>query len=166
MILIADSGSTKTHWHLKGADYPDFYCEGINPYFQSPEEVYAIVKNNLPQDLPYPKAIFFFGAGCNHPDKNEIIEKSLKKIWPNIKITISSDLMGTCIATSINKKGICCILGTGSNSCYFNGVEIKEQIPPMGYLLGDEGSGAYLGKIFLRELFKKHFPQHLTEKIT
>ncbi|TLX78450.1 ATPase [Labilibacter sediminis] len=157
MILIADSGSTKTQWHILHSGKPDFLTQGINPYYQTEDEIFTLLKNELPTIKEEINEIYFFGAGCNDPLKNRQISNALLQIFPNSSINIDTDLLATCLATSKAKEAICCILGTGSNSCYFNGNKITDNISPLGYILGDEGSGAHIGKTFINRLYKRHF---------
>jgi len=163
MILIADSGSTKTHWHVLDSNKKDFFTQGINPFYQTKKDICTILKNEVSNLEDCISKIYFFGAGCNQETKKEEIKTALLSYWPNRHIEVESDLLGTCFATSPKRKGICCILGTGSNSCLFNGYDITQNIPPLGYILGDEGSGAHLGKTFINKLFKSHFPDIIEE---
>lgn len=158
MILIADSGSTKTDWCVAkdGFTVKRFTTQGINPYHQDERRINGIVLDELlPQTGEYKlKKIVFYGSGC----RDEIIPTMKNILYSafnnNIEVEIYSDLLGAARAICGHEEGIACILGTGSNSCLYDGKKIVGNIPPLGYILGDEGSGASLGKIFINEIFK------------
>ena len=158
MILIADSGSTKTDWCVAkdGFTVKRFTTQGINPYHQDERRINGIVLDELlPQTGEYKlKKIVFYGSGC----RDEIIPTMKNILYSafnnNVEVEIYSDLLGAARAICGHEEGIACILGTGSNSCLYDGKKIIGNIPPLGYILGDEGSGASLGKIFINEIFK------------
>ena len=158
MILIADSGSTKTDWCVAkdGFTVKRFTTQGINPYHQDERRINGIVLDELlPQTGEYKiKKIVFYGSGCREetiPAMKTILHSAFNN---NIEVEIYSDLLGAARAICGHEEGIACILGTGSNSCLYDGKKIIGNIPPLGYILGDEGSGASLGKIFINEIFK------------
>lgn len=158
MILIADSGSTKTDWCVAkdGFAVKRFTTQGINPYHQDERSINGIVLDELlPQTGEYKiKKIVFYGSGCREetiPAMKTILHSAFNN---NIDVEIYSDLLGAARAICGHEEGIACILGTGSNSCLYDGNKIVGNIPPLGYILGDEGSGASLGKIFINEIFK------------
>lgn len=158
MILIADSGSTKTDWCVAkdGFTVKRFTTQGINPYHQDERRINGIVLDELlPQTGEYKiKKIVFYGSGCREetiPAMKTILHSAFNN---NIEVEIYSDLLGAARAICGHEEGIACILGTGSNSCLYDGKKIVGNIPPLGYILGDEGSGATLGKIFINEIFK------------
>lgn len=158
MILIADSGSTKTDWCVAkdGFTVKRFTTQGINPYHQDERRINGIVLDELlPQTGEYKiKKIVFYGSGCREetiPAMKTILHSAFNN---NIEVEIYSDLLGAARAICGHEEGIACILGTGSNSCLYDGNKIVGNIPPLGYILGDEGSGATLGKIFINEIFK------------
>ena len=163
MKLTADSGSTKTTWLLNtnGAEKLYFYTQGINPFHMDIETMESILKEELLPQLQssgFPiDDIEFYGAGCTI-EKSVILKNILQKIFPSSKsVIVGSDMLGAAKALFNNEPGIACILGTGSNSCLYDGEKIVENISPMGYILGDEGSGAVIGKTFLNCLYKgKH----------
>ena len=163
MKLTADSGSTKTTWLLdtNGAEKLYFYTQGINPFHMDIETMESILKEELLPQLQssgFPiDDIEFYGAGCT-AEKSVILKNILQKIFPSSKsVIVGSDMLGAAKALFNNEPGIACILGTGSNSCLYDGEKIVENISPMGYILGDEGSGAVIGKTFLNCLYKgKH----------
>jgi glucosamine kinase len=167
MILIADSGSTKTDWVVLSNKKIVFKTTtiGLNPLFRSKAEIRkAIRKINLFRDLNRKvTAVNFFGAGCGDKKGKEKIESSLHALFPMAKITVQTDLMGAALATCGNKKGIVCILGTGSNCCYFDGKKIHQGKAGLGYILGDEASGAYFGKILLKYFLYDKFSRPLSE---
>ena len=167
MYLIADSGSTKTTWCLSdnGMEIMRISTAGMNPYFQTEEDMKSTVNGCL---FPLLKnhnveRIYFYGAGCAFPEKNIIVENALRSFFPTAEISVNSDLLGAALALCGHERGIACILGTGSNSCLFNGESIEEQISPLGFILGDEGSGAVLGKTFIGDCLKKQMPEYLVK---
>ena len=160
MILIADSGSTKTDWCVAkdGFTVKRFTTQGINPYHQDERRINGIVLDELlPQTGEYKiKKIVFYGSGCREetiPAMKTILHSAFNN---NIEVEIYSDLLGAARAICGHEEGIACILGTGSNSCLYDGKKIIGNIPPLGYILGDEGSGATLGKIFINEILKNN----------
>jgi N-acetylglucosamine kinase-like BadF-type ATPase len=157
MFLVADSGSTKTSWCLFDAtDKQQFVTAGINPFFIDKEEITNILQHKLPVDKSSVSAVYFYGAGCT-PEKQSIVEDALKSYFEPEKIAVNSDLLGAAYALCREEEGIACILGTGSNSCYYDGENIADNISPLGFILGDEGSGAALGKKLLSDVLKKQF---------
>ena len=161
MILIADSGSTKTDWCVdKG---PVIHTMGINPFHQSAESIRQILYNELLPQLPGKillDEIHFYGAGCT-PEKSVIVKEALEILFPQASIYVKSDLLGAARALCGRTKGIACILGTGSNSCYYDGEQIVQNVSPLGYILGDEGSGAVLGKRLVGDCLKNQLPQNI-----
>jgi N-acetylglucosamine kinase-like BadF-type ATPase len=164
-ILIADSGATKTEWKLIAAKAsPSIFTKGISPYHMTQMEIIALLRAELPANL-FKKdieQIFYYGTGCLTKEKASIVKKSLAAIFPEAAIQVTHDLMGAAIAVSGNQKGIACILGTGSNSCYYNGKRIVSNSPGLGYVLGDEGSGAYLGRKLVQHYLYRMLDDELT----
>lgn len=168
MIAIADSGSTKTEWCLvekTGQIHSRCFTPGMNPYFQSEEQMTAMI-----QQVLYPQwtglvidAVYFYGAGCAFPEKNVLVEKAIHSCW-SVPVEVNSDLMAAAHALCGTETGIACILGTGSNSCLYDGKEVKEQISPLGFILGDEGSGAVLGKLLIGDCLKRQLPALLCQE--
>ncbi|MDD5783976.1 MAG: ATPase [Prevotella sp.] len=158
MILIADSGSTKTDWCVAkdGFTVKRFTTQGINPYHQDERRINGIVLDELlPQTGEYKlKKIVFYGSGCRDETISTMKNILYSAFNNNVEVKIYSDLLGAARAICGHEEGIACILGTGSNSCLYDGNKIVGNIPPLGYILGDEGSGATLGKIFINEIFK------------
>lgn len=167
MILIADSGSTKTEWCLadQGRPVRTVVTAGTNPYFQTREEIAGEIRGALLPALRGERidAIYFYGAGCAFPEKNRIVEEAITPYIP-APIEVYSDLMAAARALCGSRPGIACILGTGSNSCLYDGTEITEHISPLGFILGDEGSGAVLGKLLVGDCLKRQLPAPLVQK--
>lgn len=154
MIIVADSGSTKTQWSFLYSDYPDIITEGINPYYRNSKGIYELIKTKFLNIEETVSKVFFFGAGCNNAEQIDIVMQGIQSLWSNAIISVESDLKAVCYATSQQEEGICCILGTGANSCYFDGSNVAENVSPLGYILGDEGSGAFLGKQLINAIYK------------
>ncbi|MDH6342273.1 N-acetylglucosamine kinase-like BadF-type ATPase [Parabacteroides sp. PFB2-12] len=167
MILIADSGSTKIEWCVVEGSRIEkqFETAGANPYMQTADELSAEWEVSLfPLIERYRiRAVYYYGAGCAFPEKRQLIASIL---GPRLQaeIEVFSDLMGAARALCGRLPGIACILGTGANSCRYDGVEIIERTPTLGFILGDEGSGAYLGKRLVSDCLKKQLPHTITEK--
>ncbi len=157
MTLIADSGSTKTSWRLNGKAIETI---GINPVRDSQEEINQIIRT-LPKTSV--KHVFFYGAGCISPYK-DVIDQALQQHYPEAAISVESDMLGAARATCGNKEGIVGILGTGSNSCLYNGKAIIQNVSPLGYILGDEGSGAVLGRTLVGDALKGLLGEELRER--
>ncbi|NDV64171.1 ATPase [Bacteroides sp. 224] len=168
MILIADSGSSKTDWCVvkNGQLIRQVFTKGINPFYQSKEEIREeIDKSLLPRlDTNIFDYIYFYGAGCI-PEKYPMIQDVLSSCFQVSKsIEINSDMLGAARGLCGDNPGIVCILGTGSNSCFYNGKEITTHVSPLGFILGDEGSGAVLGKLLISDLLKNQLSAKLKEK--
>lgn len=167
MILIADSGSTKTSWCLTDGIYFTEYCStgGLNPFFRSTDNIVDEIQLKLlPKTGTNIDQIFFYGAGIINPEKGDIVKNALNKLYPKAKIEVQSDLLAAARSTLGNEKGIACILGTGSNSCLYNGIEIIEHVPPLGFILGDEGSGSVLGRKLVGDFLKGVMPKNISEE--
>ncbi len=167
MILIADSGSSKTIWAITGesVDPVIFYTKGYNPYHIGTEEIIEDFKTSSGswfQNRNILK-VFFFGAGCTGGDKNLIIQNALSVIFPVAELNVSNDLHGAALALFGNNAGITCILGTGSSSALWNGQKLHQHTPSLGYILGDEGSGTHMGIRFLKSYLRKEFDKDTTE---
>jgi len=162
--LIADSGSTKTDWCLlaKGKKPVHFSTQGINPYLQSKEVIENILNEEIPWDNKKYKVdkLSYFGAGAANPEKQAFLEKILKAHF-GIKTEVQSDIMAAARALCGDEKGVVCILGTGSASCFYNGKKIKDQRPSLGYIAGDEGGGNYMGKRILQYYAYETFDSEL-----
>lgn len=165
MILIADSGATKTDWWWGDISIQGtiLQTEGINPFHQQKEAIHQILSESLLPQLIHLEtctALFFYGAGCT-PEKSMQLKEILQPFFPNAAIEVTGDLLGAARALCGRQPGIACILGTGSNSCYYDGNKILANTPPLGYILGDEGSGAALGKRFIADGLKRLLPKDL-----
>jgi len=165
MTLIADSGSTKTHWCLTDERkiLAEISLAGINPFYMSEEEICSEISQFvLPYFVDYKiKKVFFYGAGCAFADKKDTVKNAILKNFPFAEVEVESDLLGAARSLFGENSGIACILGTGSNSCLYNGDKIVQNISPLGYILGDEGSGAVLGKTLIADVLKNQLPEKL-----
>lgn len=168
IILIADSGSTKTDWVLCNGSIivKRIKTQGLNPTIQNSDEILAVLKAELADniDTTAPQKIFFYGAGCAYETANNRMKQALEAIFTTKEIEIYSDLLASARALCGHEEGIACILGTGSNSCLYDGKDIIDNTPSMGYILGDEGSGAHLGRQLVSDCVKKQLPKAIREK--
>lgn len=162
MYLFADSGSTKTVWRLVSnhETITEVMSKGINPFLQTTEEIILSVQTEL---LPSIEAdsitkVYFYGAGCANGEKIEIVRSGLSSVFPSAEVVVFSDLLGAARSVLGKEKGIACILGTGSNSCYYDGENIVDNVSSGGYILGDEGSGAVIGKRLMADYIKNQMP--------
>lgn len=170
MILIADSGSTKVHWCLLTASgqCSDVFTDGINPLFQTTIAMQNSISNQLlPQIAPLLWAgtlthIFFYGAGCT-PEKKIFVQKALETVFKKAEVHVESDMLGAARGLLGHNSGVACILGTGSGSCFYDGEKIDWCVPSLGYILGDEGSAAVLGKRLVGDLLKNQLGDDLKE---
>lgn len=166
-ILIADAGATKTEWCLiRNNKVKYINTVGISPYFLGKEDIITLITESL---LPSLKGaaideVFFYGTGCMNPANNQIVKKAIKKVFSDSKVNVDHDVAGAAIGLCGHNKGVACILGTGSSSCYFDGKKIKKNNPGLGYALGDEGSGAYLGKKVLQYYLYNTFDEDLRSR--
>ena len=165
MIFIIESGSTKSDWVLvDDKSKQTFYKTiGFNPYFHSAELVSSEIKKNkeIIGHASSVKKIFFYGAGCSSEKMNNTIEKGIQSVFKDAEIFVEHDLLACAFATYEGEPGISCIIGTGSNSCHFDGVNLNEEVPALGYVLGDEGSGSYFGKFLLSSFLYHKLPTDL-----
>ena len=174
MILIADSGSTKTDWCLckEGAIVSNMQTQGINPYHQSEEAIEQVLREELlPQLTQHSEFniqnsinIVFYGSGCANATASGRIKEAIEKVLGTTNATIHSDLLGAARALCGHDEGIACVLGTGSNSCLYNGKEIVANTPPLGYILGDEGSSAVLGRRLVGDCLKNQLPEAIRDE--
>ena len=149
MILIGDSGSTKTDWRLiNGDDISILQCQGLNPNSCASAQISSSI-SNLSLDFQHITKVYFFGAGCGTSINQAKMKELFSPLFLNAEINIYSDILGASIATKGSEKGLVAILGTGSNICFYDGKDISQKSRSLGYLLGDEGGGSYLGKLFL-----------------
>ena len=168
MILIADSGSTKTDWILTdgGGNNTRYSTIGYNPFFTDSESICSSLSVKLicQLDTSTVKTIYFYGAGCSTPKKNAIVYKALAKCFPDAEVFVKHDMLGAAKALLGNDKGFVAIIGTGSNTGLYNGMEIEKNVDSLGYLLGDEGSGSHIGKKIIRDFMRGLLPLELTKK--
>jgi glucosamine kinase len=166
MILVADSGSTKTEWKIikDGIPQDSLFTSGINPFFLSSDEIFLLFQNELSGISGYSfNLIYFYGTGCNSEAKKETVKKALQRFFSSGEILIGSDLLGAARSLCQNDPGIACIMGTGSNSCYYDGLAIVSNVSPLGYILGDEGGGAVIGRKLVSAVLKKQVPDTVIE---
>lgn len=164
VILIADSGATKCEWRLvENGKKKTILTQGISPYFLNEAQIAALLNKELLPKLKNAaiQNIFFYGTGLSNAANAKIIKKVFKKLFPAAKAEVQTDLLGAARALCGKQKGIACILGTGSNSCFYNGKKIMKNSPGLGYILGDEGSGAYLGKKVIQYYLYHTFDEEL-----
>ena len=163
-ILIADSGATKAEWCLvKGKGKKTIFTDGISPYFLDTPAIVDLLQKQFVPSMKNANIdeIYYYGTGCANPNNAKIVKKALQKVFPGTKVNVNHDLMAAARAVCGDTKGIACILGTGSNSCYYDGKRIVKNSPGLGYILGDEGSGAYLGKRVLQYYLYNTFDEDL-----
>ena len=167
-ILIADSGATKTDWCVakNGEILFRFTGKGISPVYQSEDEITEeIQKNVYPLLKNWPiDAVYFYGSGCI-PEKTVVVRSAIRRSLPIETIEVYSDLIAAAHALCGREAGIACILGTGSNSCEWDGEKIVKHVPPLGFILGDEGSGAVLGKLLVSDALKNQLSPGLKDKL-
>lgn len=155
MYLVADSGSTKTQWCvIDNGESSVIYTSGINPVYQSGKEILEILKREFTLWEREMEAVYFYGAGCAFPEKNEQVKIALRDFFMADRVEVASDLLAAARSLFQHSEGIACILGTGSNSCYYDGNDIIRNISPLGFILGDEGSGAVMGKRLVADVLK------------
>jgi glucosamine kinase len=166
MILIADSGSTKTDWVLLDKKSRFTYKTiGYNPYFTNSENIYQSVseKMNSLFDTSRVKKVYFYGAGCMEEDKTAIVNRALTRCFINADVKVGHDMLAAARALLGNKRGFAAIIGTGSNTCLYDGSKVEMNIDSLGYLLGDEGSGSYIGKKIVKDYMRGYLPEELNK---
>ncbi|WP_343701643.1 N-acetylglucosamine kinase [Chitinophaga sp.] len=162
--LVADSGSTKAEWCLmNGKEKRSFFTQGISPYFLSGPQITELVRAELLPQLngTMPEEVFYYGTGCAAPQNAQLVQASLQAVWPGAGVAVNHDLMAAARSLCGHEAGIASILGTGSNSCYYDGKNIVKNNPGLGYVLGDEGSGAFLGKKILQYYLYQTFDDEM-----
>ena len=163
MKLIADSGSTKTAWAVVETN-TIITTSGINPVFMDAHTITEILQNSLKPSLKEDiTEVYFYGAGCASEEKNNIIKEAFRNVFGEIKVEVASDLLGAARGLLGTADGIACIMGTGSNSCLYENGNISWNVPALGFILGDEGSGAVLGKLLMGNIFKNQLPEAVIE---
>ncbi len=165
MKVIAESSSTRTHWAIVEGEQIIEHAStvGLNPYFQSRREISHRIRLGLPETFFKRRweHIYYYGAGCANAEKCKIMESSLVAQFKT-PVTVESDLLGAARGLLVREPGIACIIGTGSNSCVYDGSQIVKHIRSLGYILGDEGSGAYIGKMFISDCLKGIAPENIS----
>ncbi|MET3502762.1 N-acetylglucosamine kinase-like BadF-type ATPase [Mucilaginibacter rubeus] len=163
MIIIADGGSTKTNWCLVTEEGKKVYfnTEGYNPYFSSTEYIIQSLNESLPTDLEKNliTEVNYYGAGCSTPEMRKIVEEAMKVVFVGAKVNIGHDLLAAARALLGNTEGFAAILGTGTNTCIYDGKEVVHNIDSGAYILGDEGSGCYIGKKLLTDYLRGYMPE-------
>ena len=162
--LIADGGSTKCEWCLvSDGEEKRVLTQGISPYFLTGSQIKELIGKELVPQLEKASVeeVFYYGTGCKSAANRQLVKKAISAVFPGAAVAVDHDLMGAARALCKHDKGIACILGTGSNSGYFDGRKIVKNSPGVGYILGDEGSGAYLGKKVIQYYLYKTFDEEL-----
>lgn len=168
MILIADSGATKTDWLLvHNSNYTFITTAGINAYYMSSEMISGMLRKELVPNLPAieVKSVYYYGSGCSTEMKCKKISDLLQEICPHASIEVNHDMLAAARALCDSKPGIACILGTGSNSCVYDGHKITRQMVSLGYFFGDEGSGTHLGRLLITDYLKGELPGHINDML-
>ena len=168
MILVADSGSSKTDWllHIPQQEPVSFKTAGLNPYFLTEKEIVKVIQDQAADLLAHADTIneiYFFGAGCSSPDRHEIVSNAISQLFTKAYISVDSDLLGCAYATCGHEKGICCVMGTGSNISFFDGEGIYEGQHGLGFVLGAEGSGTWFGKALITDFLYGRMPAEINE---
>jgi glucosamine kinase len=167
MLVIADSGSTKTSWRIlnQGKIVLDYTTEGINPYLLDENQILQIVDcEDVSEYCNDIMEIHFYGAGCSRKEKQEYIKNVLLNVFPSANINVYSDMLGAARGVCGYNSGIVCVIGTGSNACEYDGINITQKSPSLGYILGDEGSGVHIGKKLLKEFLYNKLPPSIQKK--
>jgi len=164
-VLIADSGSTKTDWIFVNSegDRISYSGEGLNPYFRTQEQISKAIKEGIATKLSdkKPDKIFFYGSGTGNESKAAILKRAIQENFSDSDAKVETDILGAAIACFGTKKGIACILGTGSGACLYEDERITQKAPSLGFILGDEGSGGYFGKKILSSYYNQTLPEDL-----
>ena len=167
MLLIADAGSTKADWAWVARDGENSFAhtKGYNPVVHPKELLHGELKKLSTELLPQlqPSEVHYYGAGCWDHTRKVPIQEALRAVYPKAEILVMHDLLGAARAACGNDPGIACILGTGSNTCLYDGVDVIDNVTNLGYMLGDEGSGSHLGKEFLRAYFYRELDSDLRD---
>lgn len=165
MIVIADSGSSKTDWRIIGEDKISQYnCKGLNPDFNNTEDVRLATQETFEnKDVSIVQEVYFYGSGCSSAKRNKVIEVGLEQVFKKAKIFVDHDLLGAARAACGKQEGLIGILGTGSNCCLFDGKEITREYRTGGYIVGDEGGGVDMGKRIIKHFIEEKFPKDLHE---
>ncbi len=169
MICIADSGSTKTDWVLvdeKNGDEQRFVSMGLNPFYVHQKKIEEVFRSTIPQELiDQIKAIHFYGAGCSNEKRNQIVNYALSNATSSSSVFVYHDLLGAARAACQFNQGVASILGTGSNSCLYDGMNVLDNVDNLGFVLGDEGSGGHIGKELIRARCYREMPDEIADHI-
>ncbi len=168
MILIGESGSTKCDWVVlksNGTEHKRFSTMGFNPYFHSASFINEELSENEMVKTIYNqvKYVYFYGAGASSESLKDIVKDGLQRVLPNADVNVDHDLVASAYSTYTGEPAITCIIGTGSNSCFFDGTELSEEVPALGYILGDEGSASFIGKRLVSDFLYKKLPAEIAE---
>jgi glucosamine kinase len=168
MLIIVDAGSTKADWEIV---FPDGSRElhttvGFNPFFHDAQHIETALRKDFTQEVAVHKVtqVYYYGAGCSDKMRCDIVKAGLTPIFPNAKIEVEHDLLASARAACGTEAGIACIIGTGSNTCLYDGKVVLDNVTNMGYLLGDEGSGSHLGKLIMKAYFYRELPDEIEAK--
>ncbi|MCF8236675.1 MAG: hypothetical protein K9I85_00825 [Saprospiraceae bacterium] len=165
MIVITDSGSTKADWIFTSRDGQELSLQtmGLNPFLHSADQIEEVLNRDLVPvaDVTGVNAVYYYGAGCSDEKRVHIMTDGLRRVFTRATIHVEHDLLAAARATCGNSPGIACILGTGSNSCLYDGGDILDNVASLGYIVGDEGSGSHLGKYLIRAFFYRELPDEL-----
>ncbi|MCS6973108.1 MAG: N-acetylglucosamine kinase [Cyclobacteriaceae bacterium] len=166
MILIADSGASKTDWRmLHNGKVEQAQTLGFNPYYQPEEQLDREIREVLLPQIKNPvKEIYYYGTGCSSDKNRQVIRNVMQRYFADAYIEVWHDLEAAARALCGHEEGIACILGTGANSCYYDGKKIVENVTSLGYVLGDEGSGAWMGKRIIADYLRKDLPPRLWDQ--
>ena len=169
MLLIADSGSTKTDWCLINPGNSErrvLHSIGYNPYFIDSEAIFHSLSETLLAEIDAASIshVYFYGAGCSTPEKKQTVHRALSRGFPKASIFVGHDLLATARALLGNSTGFAAIIGTGCNTCIYDGNDVSLNIDSLGYLLGDEGSGSYIGKKIVRDFMRRRLEPALAER--
>lgn len=168
MILIAESGSTKCDWvvlNSDGSERQRFSTMGFNPYFHSASFIHEELSENkvvktICNEVEF---VYFYGAGASSESLKDIVKDGLQRVLLNAQVNVDHDLLASAYSTYTGEPAITCILGTGSNSCYFDGETVSEEVPALAYILGDEGSASFIGKRLVSDFLYKKLPAEMAE---
>ena len=162
-VLIADSGFTKTDWRVidEKGDITQAKTEGINPYYQSEAEMLKEIQNLHNQVPDKVDRIYYYGTGCSSGHNRDKIASLLQRYYPHAEIDVNHDLLAAARSLCGDQPGIACIIGTGTNSCLYDGKKIISNVPSLGWAIADEGGGTYLGKVLVTDYYRKDMPKHL-----
>jgi len=167
MIIIADGGSTKTSWCLITESNSKVYfnTEGYNPYFSDTPTIITSLQKNLPENLQKDALteVYYYGAGCSTPENNEIVAAAMRAVFTKARVTVGHDLLAAARALLGIDAGFAAILGTGTNTCFYDGRNVTMNIDSLGYFLGDEGSGSYLGRRLVRDYMRGYLPEGMSK---